>query len=84
MTATIANILSALWMAATRGPRLAYLHFHLWELRAWMEDIRDDFERNGLHDSQHLRDCRAQEQALLVQIALLQPERSQQPQQEAA
>lgn len=83
MTATIVHILRAVHMLATRGPRLALLHFFLWELRAWMADIRDDFERNGLHDSQHLRECRGQEQALLVQIALLQPERTQ-PQQEAA
>ena len=54
------------------------------ELRAWMADIRDDFARNGLSDSQHLRECRAQEQALCVQIALLQPQRTEQRQQEAA
>ena len=83
MTATIVHILRALWMAAIRGPRLAYLHYQLWELRGWVADIREDFERNGLTDSQHLRECRAQEQALLVQIALLQPVRTQ-PQQEAA
>lgn len=84
MIATIAHILRALRVLATRGPRLAWLHFHLWELRAWMADIREDFERNGLADSQHLRECRAQEQALLVQIALLQPDRNQQQRQSAA
>ncbi len=83
MTATLVHILRALLMAATRGPRLAYLHFHLWELRSWVADIRDDFARNGLADSQHLRECRAQEQALCVQIALLQPQRTER-QQEAA
>ena len=84
MIATIAHILRALHMLATRGPRLALLHFELWELRAWMADIRDDFERNGLHDSQHLRECRAREQELCVQIALLQPARTEQRQQEVA
>lgn len=84
MTATLAHLLRALWMAVARGPRLALLHFFLWELRAWMADIRDDFARNGLTDSQHLRECRAQEQALCVQIALLQPQRTEQRQQEAA
>lgn len=83
MTATLVHIWRALWMAATRGPRLALLHFFLWELRAWMADIRDDFARNGLTDSQHLRECRAQERALCVQIALLQPHRTER-QQEAA
>ncbi len=83
MIATLAHLWRALWMAATRGPRLALLHFLLWELRAWMADIRADFERNGLHDSQHLRECRAQEQALCVQIALLQPQRTEQRQEAA-
>jgi hypothetical protein len=73
MTDTIIHAARALWLLLTRGPRLALLHFELWELRAWVADIREDFARNGLADSQHLRECRAREQELTVQIALLQP-----------
>lgn len=73
MTATVVHVLRALLMLLlTRGPRLAWLHFELWELRAWMRDIEGDFRANGIDDSQHLRECRAREQEIRVQIALLQ------------
>lgn len=72
MTATIASIFAALALLITRGPRLAWLHFELWELRHWMVDIEADFRANGINDSEHLRECRAREQEIRVQIALLQ------------
>lgn len=73
MTATLAHILAALALAIVRGPRIAWLRYELWELQHWMADLRADLLRNGINDTQHLRQCRAREAELRVQLALLQP-----------
>lgn len=71
------HIARALWLAITRGPRLAWLSYSLWELEAWITDIERDYALNGLAPSRHLSECRAQAASLRVQIALLQPARQE-------
>lgn len=66
---TVTHWLAAAWLAATRGPRMAWLHLELWELQAWMRDC----QRDGLHRSLHLDRCAARADELRVSIALLQP-----------
>ncbi len=73
MTATLLHLLRALWWAVSRGPRVAWLSYCLWELEAWMDDIARDYRANGLPDSRHLADCRAQAAEYRIRIALLQP-----------
>jgi hypothetical protein len=75
MTTTLAHMLRALWLALTRTPQIALLSYELWELQAWMADIRSDYLLNALDDSQHLRECRYREQEIIAQIAALQPTR---------
>ena len=75
MLLTLANIARALCWAVTSGPRVAWLSYCLWELEAWMADIARDYRANGLPDSRHLAECRAQAAEYRIRIALLQPAR---------
>lgn len=73
MSSTLLHIARALWWAATRGPRIAWVSYCLWELESWMADIARDYRANGLPDTAHLRQCRAQAAEYRTRIALLQP-----------
>ena len=75
MLLTLTNIARALWWAVTRGPRVAWLAYCLWELECWLADIARDYAANGLPDSRHLQECRAQAAEYRIRIALLQPAR---------
>lgn len=68
MTATLAHLLAALWLAITVSPRIAWLRYQIWELEAWLADCA----RDGLHSSLHLRECRGQLAELRIRLIDLQ------------
>lgn len=72
MAATLAHLAVCMALAITHGPRYALVQYQLLELEQWLADCAAD----GLHHSLHLQACRKQQQALRVQLALLQPRRA--------